>query len=96
MGAWIDANPGVAVTLFGMIVTGIIYIVRMEVVMGRLDQRVLSCEKRADEDREDIKKQLSTIGSTVSDVKTSVDQIVGALHGRRATDVLHRHHEEHL
>lgn len=88
MGAWLDANPGAALTILGAFITVLIYIIRMEGELKGLKARVASCEDRADEDREDIKEQLTNIGGTVDDIKTTLNQIVGAL-GRRSTDTRH-------
>jgi hypothetical protein len=85
MGGWLDANPGAALTIVGALVTVLVYIVRMEGELKGLKARVSTCENRADEDRGEIKEQLSAIGSTVDDIKTSLNQMIGAL-GRRATD----------
>lgn len=85
LGAWLDANPGVAMTMFTMIMAGIVYIIRMEGELKGLKARVATCEDRADEDREQIKDSLSNIGNTVDGIKTTLNQLVGAL-GRRATD----------
>lgn len=83
MGAWIDQNPGVAVTLLMMIVSGVVYIIRMEGELREMKTRISACEKRADEDRKDIKERLDSIDTNVAQTKSAVDQIVGALHGRR-------------
>jgi hypothetical protein len=85
VGAWLDSNPGVALTLFGMLLTGVVYIIRMEGELKGLKARVAICEDRADEDREQIKEALSGIGHTVDGIKTTLNQLVGAL-GRRSSD----------
>lgn len=88
MGAWIDQNPGVAVTLLLAAISGVVYILRLEGALGALKARVTACENRANEDRKEIKEQLTTIGSNVDDVKETLNQLVGAYGGRRIGDHL--------
>lgn len=85
MGAWIDQNLGVFITLLGLGMSAVVYAVRMEGMVSRIEARVTSCERRADEDRNEIKAQLNAIGSDVGDVKETLNQLVGA-YGRRASD----------
>jgi tetrahydromethanopterin S-methyltransferase subunit G len=86
MGAWIDQNPEAFLTLILMLVGVVVYVVRMEGKVGKLESRVTACEGRAEEDRAAIKERLDSIDGTMSDVKSSVDRLVGALHGRRIGD----------
>lgn len=83
MGAWIDQNFGAFLTLLGTIGGAIVYAVRMEGKVGRLEARMSACERRAEEDRDQIKDRLDSIEATGLATKSAVDQIVGALHGRR-------------
>lgn len=83
MGTWIDANPEAFLTIVLAVVGVVVYIVRMEGKVGKIEARVTACEQRAQEDRGQIKERLDSIESTVSATKSAVDQIVGALHGRR-------------
>lgn len=85
IGAWIDGNPGAALTVLTAVVGFVIYIIRLEGELKGLKARVSSCEERAHEDRGEVKEQLSAIGATVDDIKSTLNQLVGAL-GRRATD----------
>jgi hypothetical protein len=87
MGAWIDQNLGVFITLLGLAMSAVVYAVRMEGMVSRLETRISSCERRADEDRNEIKAQLSAIGADVGDVKETLNQLVGA-YGRRSSDAM--------
>jgi hypothetical protein len=86
MGAWIDQNPEAFLTIVVLLIAFVTYIVRMEGKVSRIDERVTACEDRADEDRKEIKDHLKSISGEMGAVKSAVDQIVGALHGRRAGD----------
>jgi signal transduction histidine kinase len=67
----------------GMVVVTVAYVVRIEAAVAGLKERMSACEKRADEDRHEIKERLDSIEQTGRATKSAVDQIVGALHGRR-------------
>jgi hypothetical protein len=80
MAEWIAHN---LLQFLGMVVVTVAYVVRIEAAVAGLKERMSACEKRADEDRHEIKERLDSIEETGRATKSAVDQIVGALHGRR-------------
>lgn len=85
MGAWIDANPGL---FFGLLLTvggWVVYIVRMEGKVSKLESRVGACERRAEEDRNEIKDRLDSVDKKLGGIGSKVDRLLGAF-GQRIGD----------
>lgn len=85
MGTWIDHNPGLFFSLLLTVGGWIVYIVRMEGKVSKIEARVTACERRADEDRSEIKDRLDSVDQKLGGIGSKVDRLLGAF-GQRATD----------